>query len=126
MEKKVLRKMHNMDMKHFLIKYYEIDNEMLLELFCKATHKQLKQIAPFYGIDLVKTSFDYVTVEHIQTGAIILVSDCFGHLAPYINPLRLFEKENYDTDLESFDYALKENCNFDKKGRQKNLNRRKH
>lgn len=121
MEKKVLKKLHQMDMRQFLIEYYGIDNDDLIKLFCNATHKELKMIAPFYGINLVKTSFDYVTMQHIKTGAIILVSDCLSRPAPYINPLRLLENDEYDTELGSFDYVIKEEYNFDKKGRVKTL-----
>ncbi len=121
MEKKLLKRLHQMDMRQFLTEYYDIDNDDLIKLFCKATHKELKVIAPFYGINLVKTSFDYVTMQHINTGSIILVGDCFSKPAPYINPLRLLEKDEYDTDLDSFDYVVKEEYNFDKNGKVKTL-----
>ncbi len=121
MNKKMLKQMHKVSMKYFLKEYYGIDNEELIKLFCNATHKELKMIAPFYGINLVKTSFDYVTMQHINTGTIILVSDCLSRPAPYINPLRLLERDEYDTELGSFDYVIKEEYNFDKKGRVKTL-----
>lgn len=125
MEKKEIRKSHKMDMRHFLINYYEMTNESLIAELSHLSHKDLKEIAPFYGINLVRTSFDFVSMEQIATGTIILVNDAFNNPAPYVNPNRTLNvNREFETDLDlSYVSSFEEKITFDKKGRQKSLKR---
>lgn len=125
MEKKEIRKSHKMDMRHFLVNYYEMTNESLIAELCHLSHKDLKEIAPFYNINLVRTSFDFVSMEQIATGTIILVNDAFNNPAPYVNPNRTLNvNREFETDLDlSYVSSFEEKITFDKKGRQKSLKR---
>lgn len=125
MNKKQVRKSHKMDMKHFLRNYCYIDNEMLIDELCNLSHKDLKKIAPLYGIELVRTNFDLVSNEQILNGTIIFVEDIFGNPAPYVNPNRDLSWNNeLDTELGTpYVSMIVEEVKFDKKGRQKSLTR---
>ena len=122
MNKKQVRKCQKIDMKNFLRDYYGIDNENLILELSNLSHKDLKMIAPCYGINLVRTKFDLVTTEQALTGTIILVNDAFGNPAPYVNPNRFL---SWNSEYEEFDSSLVsevvEKVKFDKKGRQKSL-----
>ena len=125
MDKKQVRKSHRMDMAHFLRNYYGVDNEKLLSELCGLSHKDLKRIAPFYGIELVRTNFDLVSVDQVAMGSIILVNDAFNNPAPYVNPSRaLAWGQEFDTELDqTYISSVVEEIKFDKKGRQKSLRR---
>ena len=125
MEKKQVRKSHKMDMTHFLRNYYGVDNEELLLELCSLSHKDLKKIAPYYGIELVRTSFDLVSFDQIAMGSIVLVNDAFNNPAPYVNPSRVLAwGQEFDTELDlSYISSVVEEIKFDKKGRQKSLKR---
>lgn len=125
MNKKQVRKCHKMDMGHFLSNYYGIDNEKLIDEFSNLSHKDLKKIAPLYGINFIRTNFDLVSNEQILNGTIILVEDVFGNPAPYVNPNRELSCNNeFDTELGlSYISMVTEEVKFDKKGRQKSLKR---
>ena len=119
MEKKQVRKSHKMDMTHFLRNYYGVDNEELLSELCSLSHKDLKKIAPYYGIELVRTSFDLVSFDQIAMGSIVLVNDAFNNPAPYVNPSRVLAwGQEFDTELDlSYISSVVEEIKFDKKGR---------
>jgi hypothetical protein len=122
MTKKEIRKERKMNLEHFLRSYYEVDNQALIATLSKMTHKQLKTIAPLYGINLVRTSFDSLDKEQLLTGTILLVEDCFHHPAPYVNPLITLSKKSAElnTDLGNFDYVYEEETTIKKeKGYQK-------
>ncbi len=125
MDKKLIRKIHKMDMQHFLRDYYEIENENLILDLCNLSHKDLKKIAPFYDINLIRTNFDLVTLDQVSRGTIILVNDAFGNPAPYVNPNRaLTFGSEYDTELTlPYVSVIEEKIKYDKKGRQKSLKR---
>ena len=124
MEKKQLRTCYKMDLRHFLLNYCCIDNENLLDELCNLSHKDLKEACRLYGIDLIRTSFEYVSNEQIMTGMIILVNDGFGNPAPYVNPNRILDNE-FETELDiSLISSVSLEYKFDKKGRQKSLKRK--
>ena len=125
MDKKQVRKSYKMDMVHFLRNYYGIDNENLISELCHLSHKDLKRIAPLYGIELVRTSFELVSSEQVATGTIILVNDAFNNPAPYVNPNRVLSlNQEFDTELDiPYVSSVVEEIKFDKKGRQKSLKR---
>lgn len=125
MDKKQIRKSHKIDMGHFLRDYYGVDNERLISELCNLSHKDLKIIAPSYGIDLVRTNFDLVSMEQTLTGIIILVNDAFGNPAPYVNPNRVLSwKGEFETELDLSGVSeVVQEIKFDKKGRQKSLRR---
>ena len=125
MDKKQVRKSHKIDMGHFLRDYYGVDNERLIDELCNLSHKELKELAPFYGIALVRTSFDLITVDQTLTGIIVLVNDAYGNPAPYVNPNRTLSwNREFETklDLSNVSEVVQE-IKFDKKGRQKSLTR---
>ena len=125
MDKKQVRKSYRMDMTHFLRNYYGVDNEELLLELCSLSHKDLKKIASYYGMDLVRTNFDLVSLEQVAMGTIILVNDAFNNPAPYVNPSRVLAGDReFDTELDqSYIVSVNEEIKFDKKGRQKSLKR---
>lgn len=125
MDKKQVRKSYKMDMVHFLRNYYGIDNENLISELCHLSHKDLKRIAPLYGIELVRTSFELVSSEQVAMGTIILVNDAFNNPAPYVNPNRVLSlNQEFDTELDiPYVSSVVEEIKFDKKGRQKSLKR---
>ena len=125
MDKKQVSKSYKLDMVHFLQNYYGIDNEELLLELCSLSHKNLKKIAPDYGIELVRTNFDLVSLEQVAMGVIILVNDAFNNPAPYVNPSRVLAGDReFDTELDqSYIASVNEKIKFDKKGRQKSLKR---
>lgn len=125
MNKKQVRKSHKMEMGHFLRNYYGIDNEKLISELCALSHKDLKKVAPLYGVNLIRTNFDLVSNEQTLNGTIILVEDAFGNPAPYVNPNREVSWNNeFDTELGlSYISMVVEEVKFDKKGRQKSLKR---
>ena len=125
MDKKQVRKSHKIDMGHFLRDYYGVDNERLIAELCNLSHKELKELAPFYGIALVRTSFDLVSFDQIAMGSIVLVNDAFNNPAPYVNPSRaLAWGQEFDTELDiPYVSSVVEEIKFDKKGRQKSLKR---
>ena len=102
MNKKELKHAESMDMKKFLKRYFEVENEELLFKLSRLSHKELKEVAPLYGIDLRKISFENLTREMIASGDVILVTDKFGNFAPYINPMIILEDEFSTTLDESF------------------------
>ena len=125
MNKKQIRKSRKTDMRHFLRNYYGIDNEKLILKLCNLSHKDLKIIASLYGINLVRTKFELVTVEEVLMGNIVLVDDAFGNPAPYVNPNRILSC-NCDYEDEFDLSCVGENVQdveLDKKGRQKSLKR---
>lgn len=125
MDKKQVRKSHKIDMGHFLRDYYGVDNERLIAELCNLSHKDLKIIAPSYGIDLVRTNFDLVSIDQTLTGIIILVNDAFGNPAPYVNPNRILSwNREFETELDLSNVSeVIQEIKFDKKGRQKSLTR---
>ena len=125
MDKKQVRKCYKMDMVHFLRNYYGIDNENLISELCHLSHKDLKRVAPLYGIELVRTSFEFVSSEQLAMGTIILVTDFFNNPAPYVNPNRVLSSEQeFETELElPYGSSTMEEIKFDKNGRQKSLKR---
>lgn len=72
----------------FLIDYYEIENTELLKQIPYITHKELKEIAPKYGIYLKRSMSQYVTKEAELTGEYIFVTDSANNVIPYQNPYR--------------------------------------
>ena len=68
----------------FLESYVGIDSQF--EALSKATHKDIK----FFNFDrIVSVPFGCIDIEKIETGRILLVSDCYHHIAAYKNPLRI-------------------------------------
>lgn len=113
-----------MDLKRFLRDYYGIENEELLSKFNDLSHKDFKKVAGLYGINIVRTNFEYITSEQLADGTIILVNDAFNNPAPYVNPSRLLAyNSEFDSEL-SEEYSIIEEVKFDKKGRQKSLKRK--
>ncbi len=125
MDKKQIRKCHKMDLSHFLRNYYGVDNNHLISELSNLSHKELKKIAAYYGINLASVNFDSVSVEQIKTGMIILVNDAFNNSAPYINPNRTLSRHcEFETDLDLSNISsVEEEVKFDKKGRQKSFKR---
>ncbi len=126
MNKKEIRKCYKMDLRHFLVNYCGLDNEELISELCNLSHKELKEVATLYGINLIRTSFEYVTKEQIMTGMIIYVSDALGNLAPYVNPNRILTQDTeFETELDpSLISSVSLEYKFDKKGRQKTLKKK--
>ena len=125
MDKKEVRKCYKMDLRHFLTNYCGMKNEKLLSEFCNLSHKELKEVAAFYWFNLIRTSFEYVSKEQIMTGLIIFVSDAFGNIAPYVNPNRVLDDQEFNKDLDlSMISAVSLEYKFDKKGRQKSLKKK--
>lgn len=126
MNKKEIRKCYKMDLRHFLVNYCGLDNEKLISELCNLSHKELKEVATLYGINLIRTSFEYVTKEQIMTGMIIYVSDALGNLAPYVNPNRILTQDTeFETELDpSLISSVSLEYKFDKKGRQKTLKKK--
>lgn len=126
MDKKDIRKCYKMDLRHFLINYCGLDNEQLISELCHLSHKELKEVATLYGINLIRTSFEYVSKEQVMTGMIIYVNDAFGNPAPYVNPSRvLMHDAEFDTELDlSLISSVSLEYKFDKKGRQKSLKKK--
>ncbi len=126
MNKKEIRKCYKMDLRHFLVNYCGLDNEVLISELCNLSHKELKEVATLYGINLIRTSFEYVTKEQIMTGMIIYVSDALGNLAPYVNPNRILTQDTeFETELDpSLISSVSLEYKFDKKGRQKTLKKK--
>ena len=124
MDKKQVRKSRKIDMGHFLRDYYGVDNDKLISELCVLSHRDLKEVAPLYGINLVRTKFDLVAVDQVLTGTIILVNDVFGNPAPYVNPNRTLVWSEFDTELDLSNVSeMIQEIEFDKKGRQKSLKR---
>ena len=126
MDKKEVRKCYKMDLRHFLVNYYRIDNEKLLSELCNLSHKELKEVASLYGINLIRTGFEYVSKEQVMTGMIIYVNDALGNPAPYVNPNRvLMDDAEFETELDlSLISSVSLEYKFDKKGRQKSLKKK--
>ena len=99
MTKKELRKIGTISMAYFLKTYLDVDNDKLLNKLVELTHFELKEITKIYGIKLSKISFENLTKDMIARGDILLVDDCYGNPAPYINPMRKMENE-YETTLD--------------------------
>ena len=89
MKKKELKQSIKVDMKYFLEIYYGITNQELLNNLIKMSHKDIKEILSLYGIEITRTCFQTITREMIAVGDVILVTDGFGNIAPYNNPLIL-------------------------------------
>ncbi len=125
MDKKQIRKSYKMDLKHFLMSYYGIENAELLDKLGRLSHKDFKMIARDYGLNVVRTNFDLITKEQIADGTVILVNDTFNNPAPYVNPNRVLACGlEFDTELDSFYVSsVTEEIKYDKKGRQKSLKR---
>lgn len=113
MDKKTLKKMPVHDMEYFLTEYYGIDNKELVEKLSELSHKDLKYIASLYDINLVRTSFDYISKEQIATGTVLLVNDYYNHTAPYVNPNRTLNDE-FNTELSEEYCIIKEEIDFNK------------
>lgn len=124
MTKKEIRKAPSITMAHFLKRYLDITDEILLTKLTELSHCEIKEVARIYGVDLLKISFDDLTKDMIARGDILLVEDAYGNKAPYINPMRKIENE-YETTLDeryvSHElYDLEGEDNNDKyKGKQK-------
>lgn len=125
MDKKMVRKCHKLDMVHFLRNYCGITNERLIFDLSNLSHRELKVLAPDYGLKLVRTGFDLVSLDQIADGTIILVNDCYNAPAPYVNPARLMSWDReFDTILDISYISVTEEVTFDEKGRQKTLKRK--
>ena len=126
MDKKEVRKCYKMDLRHFLVNYYRIDNEKLLSELCNLSHKELKEVASLYGINLIRTGFEYVSKEQVMTGMIIYVNDALRNAAPYVNPNRVLRDDaEFETELDlSLISSVTLEYKFDKKGRQKSLKKK--
>ena len=98
MTKKELNQSPSNSMEYFLKTYYDLSDE-LIDKLKGHTHKTLKSIAKLYGIDLKKMGFDSITREMLATGEVILITDCCGNVAPYINPYAEIEDE-FETTME--------------------------
>ncbi len=90
-----------MSMRKFLINYAGLTEEMVFELMRrKATHKDIKKL----GLTHIRCiNYERLTEEDIRCGDVILVSDFHGssrnpHVAPYIRPSLLREKEMNNKD----------------------------
>lgn len=82
-------------MKIFLKEYVGIDIQ--LDLLKKATHKDVKYLN-FNNVKAVP--FELINKENIYTGDIILVTDGKHHIAPYLNPNRIKEKDKVKNKLK--------------------------
>lgn len=122
---KDIEKMDFINLRHFLTKYYGVDNEDLISEFIHLSHKQLKEIVPFYGINVVRTSFSFIDREQIETGTVILVEDYYKNIAPYVNPNRkLSDIESY-VERGNLDYVIKDEYRFDSENRQDKIKTRR-
>ncbi|MCI9110649.1 MAG: hypothetical protein HFH47_02410 [Bacilli bacterium] len=93
MNKKQIKSQINITVGKFLRLYYEIDSEPVIEMLSHLSHKELKKMCKdAYGLDLQTLPFSHIEQEDINTGDIILVSDCFGNLAPYKNPYKPYKE----------------------------------
>ena len=79
-------------MEDFVIRY--LNDEVYVECY-KLTYKQLKSFDNPYVVT-VSYEFAETNIELILSNKILLVSDRFGNIAPYINPLELKKLESLD------------------------------
>ena len=79
-------------MEDFVIRY--LNDGVYVECY-KLTHKQLKSFDNPYVVT-VSYEFAETNIELILSNKILLVSDRFGNIAPYINPLELKRLESLD------------------------------
>ena len=79
-------------MEEFVIRY--LNDGVYVECY-KLTHKQLKSFDNPYVVT-VSYEFAEANIELILSNKILLVSDRFGNIAPYINPLELKRLESLD------------------------------
>lgn len=98
MTKKEINASPTISMDYFLKTYYGVSDELAQKLSMHS-HKSLKELAHLYEIPLRKTSFNDLTREMIATGKVILITDHFGNLAPYVNPYISIEDE-FETTMD--------------------------
>ncbi len=107
MNKKEINQSINISMKYFLETYYNVTNQALLDDLIKMSHKDIKIILEMYGIKLKRTCFQDLTREKIASGEVILVTDGFGNLAPYKNPLLVYEEDYFELIEEKYVKKIK-------------------
>ncbi len=107
MDKKEIRQSIKIDMGYFLETYYGITNKTLLKKLVKMSHKDIKQILKLYGTELKRTCFEALTRENVARGEIILVTDGFGNIAPYKNPLLVIEEDYFEVMEQKYLTKLK-------------------
>lgn len=100
MDKKEIKRSIKIEMKYFLETYYGITNQELLNNLIRLSHKDIKLVLHLYGIEIKRTGFQELTREMIASGEVILVTDGFGNIAPYKNPLCLYEEDFYETQKQ--------------------------
>ena len=89
---KLDRSKHAIKMEDFVTNYL---NDGILLKCRRLTHKDLKSFNNPYVLS-VSYEFASSNVELILTNKIILVADCYGNIAPYINPKELKRIQNLD------------------------------
>lgn len=110
---KNLEKNNSISLKKFLISYCCISNNALLN--SKIAHKDIKFLLP----DLKRFSYEYMleNLKDLYVGNIVLVEDCYGNFAPYLNP----KIEEYDDIIIEYE-EHQENDRFELAVELENLN----
>lgn len=102
--KKIDRVKNSISMEEFLTHY--LNDGIKIE--CKLSHKDLKKFNNPY-LMCVSYEFASANIELVLTNKIILVSDRYSNIAPYINPLELRKLEQYQELTNQLKYLSGEN-----------------
>ena len=97
MIKKELEQLPFISLETFLRHYLKVNNDHMIKSFKDLTHQDFKEAyEDLYDFKLKRMPFDFIAVEDILRGDILLVADKKRHLAPYINPIQI----NFDLLIE--------------------------
>ncbi len=87
MNKKQIENQVLIPMDIFLRDYVGVENEHIIKLLSKLTHREFKELASdIYKIRLARLPFDVVEQDAISCGDILMVADRKNNAAPYRNP----------------------------------------
>ncbi len=87
MDKKTLNKQNKIKMETFLRNCLKVDNEYVVDLLSRLTHKEFKTVCrEIYNLYVSSIPFEAVELENLYDGSIVLVCDTHGNVAPYKNP----------------------------------------
>ncbi len=87
MDKKILNKQSKIKMGTFLRSCLKVDNEYVIDVLSRLTHKEFKTVChEIYDLYVSSIPFDAVELEDLYDGSIVLVCDVHGNVAPYKNP----------------------------------------
>ena len=87
MDKKALEKHSKITMEKFLRSCLEIDNEIVIDILSRLTHKEFKRVCrEIYKLYVSSIPFEAVEKEDLYEGNIVLVYDAHHNFAPYKNP----------------------------------------